>query len=197
MSNFRRSRCPFCKSKLETGQRIHTECIDGYAEAQAARAERAEAKKARAAAKVERASIKARKEAIKPRAKWLAECQAIVNRYVRLLALSRGEGCYTCGATPEQKFGGTYDAGHFRSVGSAPHLRYWIPQIKLQCIPCNRHKGGMALAFRERLVRDHGDEWVNRLEAMQHIAKFDVGYLKRFKAVMGKKLRRMENRHAK
>lgn len=151
----------------------------------------------RNAKKAERESVKKRKEAIKPRAKWLAECQAIVNRYVRLLALSRGEGCYTCGATPTQKFGGTYDAGHFRSVGSAPHLRYWIPQIKLQCIPCNRHKGGMALAFRERLVRDHGDEWVNRLEAMQHIAKFDVGYLKRLKAVMGKKLRRMENRHAK
>ena len=194
---FRRARCPHCKAKLEQGQRIHAECITPWADAQAEKAKRAQAKMARAAAKVERASIRARKEAIKPRAKWLAECQAIVNRYVRLLALSRGEGCYTCGATPTQKFGGTYDAGHFRSVGSAPHLRYWIPQIKLQCIPCNRHKGGMALAFRERLVRDHGEDWVARLEAMQHIAKFDVDYLKRFKAVMGKKLRRMENRHAK
>ncbi len=190
-----RKNCPHCLGKLETGQRIHPACIDGYADAQQAKKERADAKAARMAAKVERASIKARKEAIKPRAKWLAECQAIVNRYVRLLALSRGEGCYTCGATPEQKFGGTYDAGHFRSVGSAPHLRYWIPQIKLQCIPCNRHKGGMALAFRERLVRDHGDEWVNRLEAMQHIAKFDVGYLKRLKAVMTKKVRRLEKRY--
>lgn len=156
-------------------------------------------KKARAereaAEKAERESVKRRKEALKPRAKWLAECQAIVNRYVRLRALARGEGCYTCGATPEQKFGGTYDAGHFRSVGSAPHLRYWMPQIKLQCIPCNRHKGGMALAFRERLVRDHGEDWVARLEAMQHIAKFDVDYLKRLKAVMTKKVRRLEKRN--
>lgn len=156
-------------------------------------------KKARAereaAEKAERESVKRRKEAIKPRAKWLAECQAIVNRYVRLRALARGEGCYTCGATPQQKFGGTYDAGHFRSVGSAPHLRYWMPQIKLQCIPCNRHKGGMPMAFRQHLVRDHGEDWVTRLEAMQHVAKFDVDYLKRLKAVITKKVRRLEKRY--
>ncbi len=191
---FRRTRCPHCKAKLDPGQRIHQECIAPWADAQQAKKERAEAKAARMAARVERAETRRRKEAIKPRSKWLAECQAIVNRYVRLLALSRGEGCFTCGASPQQKFGGTYDAGHFRSVGSAPHLRFWIPQIKLQCIPCNRHKGGMALAFRRGLSRDHGEEWVTRLEAMQHIAKFDVEYLKRFKAVMSKRLRRMERR---
>lgn len=148
----------------------------------------------RAEKKSERAEFRARKEKLKPRAKWLAEAQAVVNRYVRLLALSRGEGCYTCGATPEQKFGGTYDAGHFRSVGSAPHLRYWTPQIKLQCIPCNRHKGGMALAFRQALVREHGSEWVERLEAMHHTAKFDIPYLIRLKAVFAKKTRRLEKR---
>jgi hypothetical protein len=191
---FRRTRCPHCKAKLEAGQRIHVACIDGYADAQAEKLKRAEAKRERAAARVERAETRRRKAASKPRSKWLSECQAIVNRYVRLLALSRGEGCYTCGATPAQKFGGTYDAGHFRSVGSAPHLRYWIPQIRLQCIPCNRHKGGMALAFRAALVRDQGQEWVERLEAMQHMAKFDIPYLIRLKAVMGKKLRRLEKR---
>ena len=93
---FRKVLCPHCRGKLETGQRIHQACIDPWLEAQQAKKERADAKAARMAAKADRASIKARKEAIKPRAKWLAECQAIVNRYVRLLALSRGDGCYTC-----------------------------------------------------------------------------------------------------
>ena len=146
------------------------------------------------AARAEKVETRQKRVALKPRAKWLAECQAIVNRYVRILALSRGQGCYTCGATPAQKFGGTYDAGHFRSIGSAPHLRFWMPQIKLQCIPCNRHKGGMALAFRRALVEEHGADWVARLEGMQDIAKFDIPYLTRFKAVMGKKLRRLEKR---
>lgn len=153
------------------------------------------AKKDRAdEAKAERASTRARKEAIKPRAKWLAECQAIVNKYVRLKAERAGEGCYTCGATPEQKFGGTFDASHFRSVGSAPHLRYWIPQIRICCVVCNRHKGGELLAFRRHLVEEHGAEWVEALEARQEVAKFTIDYLQRLKKVMTKKVRRLEKR---
>ena len=192
-------RCKHCKDKFQPerpGQLVHVGCVGDYMAAQIAKRNAKQEAARRKAEKTERADISRRKEAIKPRAKWLAECQAIVNKYVRLLALSRGEGCYTCGATPDQKFGGTYDAGHFRSVGSAPHLRFWIPQIKLQCIPCNRHQGGMALAFRGALVRDHGREWVERLEAMQHVAKFDVDYLKRLKVVMSKKVRRLEKRYA-
>lgn len=193
---FRRTRCPHCKGKLEPMQRIHVECIDPYAEAVAARKEREDAKRARMQTRVARAELRLRKEKAKPRSKWLAECQAIVNRYVRLLALSRGKGCYTCGATPEHKFGGTYDAGHFRSVGSAPHLRFWMPQIKLQCIVCNRHRGGMALAFRRMLVIEHGTDWVESLESMHWTAKHDIPYLIRLKAVLGKRLRRLEKRVA-
>ena len=187
------TRCKHCRIKFTAdekacAQRIHADCVDPWLSKQLA-------KQAAAREKKERAEFRERKERAKPRSKWLAEAQAVVNRYVRLLALSRGEGCYTCGATPAQKFGGTYDAGHFRSVGSAPHLRYWVPQIKLQCIPCNRHKGGMALAFRQALVRDHGQEWVERLEAMHHTAKFDIPYLIRLKAVFSKKNRRLEKKN--
>ena len=82
MSNFRRSRCPFCKSKLETGQRIHAECIAPWADAQAEKAKRADAKAARMAAKVERASIKARKEAIKTIADLKREAQTAMNRWI-------------------------------------------------------------------------------------------------------------------
>lgn len=144
--------------------------------------------------KEEREEVKRRKESVKSRSKWLSECQAVINKYVRLKAFCNGEGCYTCGATPLQKRGGTYDAGHFRSVGSAPHIRFWIPQIRLQCTTCNRHKGGVALLFRQALVRDHGNQWVEDLEARQEVAKFTVDYLKRLKDVMGRKVKRLEKR---
>ena len=62
---FRKVLCPHCRGKLETGQRIHAECVAPWADAQAEKAKRADAKAARMAAKVERASIRARKEAIK------------------------------------------------------------------------------------------------------------------------------------
>jgi hypothetical protein len=38
---------------------------------------------------------------------------------------------------------------------------------------------------------------VDWLYAQNNVTSYDINYLKRFKAVMGKKLRRMENRHAK
>ena len=41
---FRRTTCPHCRAKLETGQRIHISCIDGYAEAQAEKAKRADSR---------------------------------------------------------------------------------------------------------------------------------------------------------
>ena len=63
--SFRRTRCPHCKAKLDTGQRIHPECIAPWADAHQAKKERAEAKAAGAAAKVERAETRRRKEAIK------------------------------------------------------------------------------------------------------------------------------------
>lgn len=179
-------KCRYCKERTE-GLPLHDDCIAPWLQAQ-------NAKKAAARQRVERKADREKRQAIKPRAKWLAECQAIVNKLVRLRDLSLRRGCFTCGATPDQKFGGTYDAGHFRSVGSAPHLRFWMPQIALQCIPCNRHRGGQALAFRRALVEKRGVEWVEALEAMHHVAKFDIPYLIRFKSVMGKRLRRMEKR---
>ena len=144
--------------------------------------------------KKERSETKARKEAAKPRSKWLAECQQIVNKYVRLKAFRNDERCYTCGSRPAQKAGGTMDAGHFRSVGSAPHLRFWLPQIRVQCIVCNRHKGGVALLFRQALVKEHGNEWVEELEARHEVAKYSIDYLRRLKDVMSRKVKRLEKR---
>ena len=80
---FRKVLCPHCRAKLETGQRIHAECIAPWADAQAEKAKRAEAKMARAAAKVERASIKARKEAIKTIPALIREAQIAFNAWIR------------------------------------------------------------------------------------------------------------------
>ncbi len=95
---FRRTRCPHCKGKLEAAQRIHPECIDGYAGAQAAKAQRAEEKKARAAAKVERAETRLRKEAIKSRQDWAREAQAAFNAFIR--APRRGPAVHLLRPTP-------------------------------------------------------------------------------------------------
>lgn len=138
---FRRTRCPHCKGKLEPGQRIHPECIDGYAEAQAAKAERAEAKKARAAAKVERAETKKRLRELRPLREFLAEAQAAFNAWVR--ARDEGLPCISCGELhpPELGPGGAWDAGHFLSRGAHPEKRFMEDNVHRQCKVCN---GGSA-----------------------------------------------------
>lgn len=181
-------KCKFCRKPLGADNAnpfLHDSCVDEWIAGQRAKMQRAKAK-------VERASVKVRKDKLKSKSDWAREAQIVVNKYVRLRDASLGRGCVSCGARPEQKWGGTMDAGHLRSVGSAPHLRFYLPQISSQCVTCNRYKGGMALAFRRTLVERHGNEWVETLEAMQGLAKFDIPYYQRIKAIFSKKCKRLE-----
>lgn len=161
---FRRTRCPHCKGKLEPGQRIHPECINGYAEAQAAKAERAEAKKARAAAKVERAETRRRKEAIKTIPDLIKEAQHAFNAFIR--ARDQEQPCICCGRPlGDGDVGGAFDAGHYRSTGSASHLRFHEHNVHAQRKQCNRYGAGRAVDYRIGLVSRIGLAAVEALES--------------------------------
>lgn len=161
---FRRTTCPHCRAKLETGQRIHPACIDGYADAQQAKKERADAKAARMAAKAERASIKARKEAIKTIPELIKEAQREFNGYIR--ARDAAQPCICCGRPlGDAPVGGAYDAGHYRSTGSASHLRFHPDNCHAQRKDCNRYGAGRAVDYRIGLIARIGAARVAALEA--------------------------------
>lgn len=162
---FRRTRCPHCKGKMEQGVRIHPECIDGYADAQAAKAERAEAKKARAAAKVERAETRRRKEESKTNRDLIKEAQREFNAYIR--ARDSEQPCISCMAPPPDLSGlhAGRDAGHYRSTGSASHLRFHEDNCHAQCVKCNQWGAGRAVDYRIGLLQRIGRE---RVEALEH-----------------------------
>lgn len=165
MTLFRRTTCPHCRAKLETGQRIHPACIDGYAEAQAEKAKRADVKAARMAAKVERASIKARKEALKTIPDYIKEAQHAFNAYVR--ARDAAKPCICCGRTQESGYGLAahgWDCGHYRSTGSASHLRFNEDNAHRQLVICNRHGAGRAVDYRRGLIHRIG---IDRVEALE------------------------------
>jgi hypothetical protein len=144
--------------------------------------------------KAERERTKERKEGMKTRRDRIAEAQAAVNKYVRLRDIHAGRGCVSCGAKFRGTYGGAFDAGHFRSVGSAPHLRFFTPQIRLQCVRCNRHLSGNVNEYRRGLVADRGAEWVSWLESLYFVAKWDDAYLIRLTRIARKKARRLEKR---
>ena len=195
---FKRKLCKHCKGKLEgvrPFQEIHDECAVPFAVAVREKRLRAEKKVIHHQQREQRKLDKHRKEKLKTRQDWIRECQSAVNRYCRLRDLYAGRVCITCGAKPARKFGGAMDAGHFRSTGAAPQLRFWTTQIRLQCVKCNRNGAGRALEFRQALVKERGSEWVEWIESMNHSAKFDIEYLKRLKLLAQKKIRRLEKCH--
>ena len=158
---FRRTTCPHCRAKLETGQRIHAECIAPWADAQAEKAKRAEAKMARAAAKVERASIKARKEAIKTIAQRIAAAQIAFNAFIR--ERDKDKGCFVCGRPFTDKPGQVQHAGHVRSRGAAGHLRFNEDNCHGECEGCNGPHGAKPHQIEAGAIRRIGAE---RYEAL-------------------------------
>jgi hypothetical protein len=137
---------------------------------------------------------KVKRDKLKTRSDWIKECQVVINRYVRLRDIRAGHGCISCCAPYRGAFGGAFDAGHYRSTGSAVHLRFFTPQIRLQCVKCNRHLGGNVVEYRIGLVARIGQDAVESIESMQGEPKWSIEYLKRLKTVFARKVLRLQGR---
>lgn len=184
-------KCASCKTAFTPARSMQRVCSPACASAWA---KKVAAQKAARAEREERKDIAARKKSLKTRREWLAECQAVVNRVARLRDLLAGYGCISCGSIPRARYGGAMDAGHFRSVGSAPHLRFYLPNIRAQCKKCNRDLAGSHSEYRKGMIERDGIERVEHIESMQGAAKWSIEYLKRLKRVMQKKARQLERR---
>ena len=120
-------------------------------------------KKVRSDKKQERESIKQRKEKIKTIPQLIKEAQIEFNAYIRLRDF--GKPCICCGLPlGTGEIGGSYDAGHYRSVGSASHLRFNEDNVHAQRKQCNRYGAGRAVDYRFGLVARIGLERVEQLE---------------------------------
>ena len=138
--------------------------------------------------KQEKAEIKKRKDGLKTRSVWIKECQTAVNSYVR--ERDRNKPCVSCGATyGDVVYGGQRDAGHYRSTGSAPHLRFCLIQIWSQCVKCNRNLSGNSVEYRKELVKRIGLERVEALEHDDNYRKYTIEYLRRLKRLMNRRAR--------
>ncbi|KPG69118.1 recombination protein NinG [Pseudomonas libanensis] len=136
-----------------------------------------------AIAQRERREIKVRKEKLKSRADHLREAQAAVNEYVRLRDAHLP--CISCDSTPNDNdlmTGSRWDAGHYRSVGACPELRFEPLNIHRQCVKCNRNLSGNAVEYRIRLVQRIGVEMVAWLEGLHPARKYTVDEIKAIKA---------------
>ncbi|WP_318833683.1 recombination protein NinG [Burkholderia cepacia] len=152
-------RCPSCKTTFTPVRSLQKVCGPLCATAWAKKLADQKAARAR---RDERKSLAERKAKLKTRSDWIKEAQAVVNRVARLRDILAGHGCISCGARPDARFGGAVDAGHFRSVGSAGHMRFYLPNIRLQCKKCNRDLGGSHTNYRIGLIERIGIERVEK-----------------------------------
>lgn len=136
---------------------------------------------------VERKNLKEAKLKIKPRSKWLAEAQAVFNKYIRLR--DKDEPCISCGRFHQ----GQYHAGHYRSVGSSPELRYNELNCHKQCSVCNNYLSSNAVNYRIGLVRKIGIANVEALEGKHDPLKITIDEIKVIKEKYKLKCKELES----
>lgn len=145
--------------------------------------------KPKAQAKLERqgrAQTRKDKEGLKSRGQWLKEAQTAVNAYVR--ERDADLPCVSCG----RRHDGQYHAGHYRSVGSAPELRFETIQIWKQCAPCNNHLSGNLINYRTELIKRIGIDKVEWIEGKHAAKRYTIDQIKEIKAQYKLKLKEIK-----
>jgi 5-methylcytosine-specific restriction endonuclease McrA len=117
-----------------------------------------------------------RKEALKSRGDHLKAAQMQFNRFIRMR--DHGNSCISCGRNTGSKI----NAGHYKSVGSHPELRFNELNCNLQCEHCNTHLSGNQMNYRPALVDKIGLDKVEWLEGPHEPAKWSIEDIKAIQA---------------
>jgi hypothetical protein len=130
---------------------------------------------------------------LKRRADYIKETQVAFNAYIR--ARDADKPCICCGRTSEKQYltGSNWDCGHYRSTGSAPHLRFHEDNAHRQLTVCNRHGAGRAVDYRMGLIARIGLPAVEALECDQTERKWTIPELQAMKDEYRKRLRALTN----
>ncbi len=170
-------KCCICSAPYEPRSSFQKVCHSpecALAHVRAVRAKEDERRR-RAQERVNRKALREARDRIKTRSQWAGEAQAAFNAWVR--ERDHGLPCISCGRHHQ----GQWHAGHYRSVGAAPELRFEPLNVHRQCAPCNTHKSGNAIEYRINLVRRIGEEKVEWLEGHHEPKKYTIDELKEIK----------------
>lgn len=102
---------------------------------------------------------------VKPIGYWMKRAQSAFNAYIR--ERDKGLPCISCGNETKRGEGITgsaIDAGHYRSSGAHPSLKFEEFNCHAQCVTCNRYKSGALSEYRIGLIHRIGIDKVEWLE---------------------------------
>uniref|UniRef100_UPI00321BFF92 recombination protein NinG n=1 Tax=Chryseobacterium sp. TaxID=1871047 RepID=UPI00321BFF92 len=163
-------KCKSCKELFTPGRPMQSVCTPLCAlELSKKKRERAQQQEAKQERKVDRE----RKDKLKTRGDWMKEAQAAFNAFIRARDRSAGHPCISSGRALDWS-GNQVDAGHFRSVGSAPHLRFAEANCHAQSKHDNQYLSGNAVEYRRGLIERIGLESVETIEADNTPRKYTI-----------------------
>lgn len=167
--------CKECKSKFTPARPLQVCCSPKCAIERATKQRKTKEKKEYSAAK----------ERIKSRGDYARESQIAFNAYIRVR--DEGKPCISCGSHTGKK-----NAGHYRSVGSCPELRFEPLNVHLQCERCNSYLSGNLINYRINLIKRIGLEAVEYLEGPHEPQKYTIDQLKSIKETYKQKLKALK-----
>ena len=166
-------KCKVCKSAYV--KRNPWQSLCGAVTCAVSIADKSKAKRAR----LDRAETRQKLGDLATFPQLVKKAQIAFNGYIR--ARDYGKPCICCGkpiAWGTASTGGVCDAGHYRSVGSAPHLRFNEDNCHAQLKQCNQYKSGNAVDYRLGIIQRIGQRRVDIVEADQCLRKYTKDGLK-------------------
>lgn len=123
--------------------------------------------------------------------------KTLCHRYIRLRDIDLP--CISCGRydheIPDVLTGGKWDAGHFKTKGAYPELRFEELNIHKQCKSCNGGSGRftkkertVSAQYRKNLIKKIGLENVEWLEGPHEAKKYTIDDLKQLQDVYRQKI---------
>ena len=180
-------KCRHCKEKFEPFNSTQVACSAPCA---LVLGKKAAEKKAKQKQKQKRQWIRKQKERLKSRGDHLKEAQQAFNAFIR--ERDRDQPCISCGTFNA----GQYHAGHYRTVGGNPELRFEELNCHRQCAQCNGYMSGNIVEYRIRLIERIGQEAVEWLEGPHEPRKYTIEDIKQIKAHYRAKVREMRREAA-
>lgn len=142
--------------------------------------------------KERRKDTRQRRAALKTRGDHVRDAQSAFNGFIR--ERDRGQPCISCGTFRPggDPRGGQWDAGHYRSRGACPELRFTEENVARQCKKCNSFQSGNVQAFRLGLIERIGEDRVKWLEGPHEPLHLTIDDLKEIKRTYRRKTRELK-----
>jgi hypothetical protein len=161
-------------------------CLDGHTRVKNSDADAK--KKAR-----EFKEMKDRVESQGAKSKLMTRAQAAFNAYIR--ARDANQPCISCDSTRgdgDLLTGSRFDAGHYRSRGATPELRFNEDNCFKQCVKCNRNMSGNVANMRIGIMKRIGEERLARVEGNHSPARYTADDLRSIEKEYKQKLKQLE-----